>query len=147
MSDLYYHPDIGHFSGAVVIGADQIPAGWLASATDEDLAAKGIQRVTPDPKPEVPPFHDLVQATNGATITYQVVAWPQERIDAEAEQASRARIAEIIAELDAIDAASARPLRAIATATATQADHDRLAELEARANILRPELAAIPAPL
>lgn len=58
------------------------------------------------------------------------------------------RIAEIEAELTAIDAASARPLRAILTATtnggtADQADVARLAELEAQAVALRAELAEL----
>lgn len=50
----------------------------------------------------------------------------------------------IIAALAAIDAASARPLRAIAAGTATQADNDRLTELEAQAAALRAEMASLP---
>ncbi|WP_019646087.1 hypothetical protein [Novispirillum itersonii] len=50
------------------------------------------------------------------------------------------RTAAITARLAAIDAASARPLRAIITNTATQTDHDRLAALEAEAASLRAEL-------
>ena len=58
------------------------------------------------------------------------------------------RRAEIEAELTAIDAASARPLRAILTATtsggtADPADIAKLAELEAQAKSLREELAAL----
>ena len=58
------------------------------------------------------------------------------------------RIAEIEAELTAIDAASARPLRAILTATtsggtADAADTAKLAELEAQAKSLRTELATL----
>ena len=57
-------------------------------------------------------------------------------------------MAEIEAELTAIDAASARPLRAILTATssggtADPADIAKLAELEAQAKALREELAAL----
>ena len=58
------------------------------------------------------------------------------------------RRAEIEAELTAIDAASARPLRAILTATtsggaADPADVAKLAELEAQAKALRTELASL----
>ena len=58
------------------------------------------------------------------------------------------RRAEIDAELTAIDAASARPLRAILAATvsggtADPADVAKLAELEAQAKALRTELASL----
>ena len=58
------------------------------------------------------------------------------------------RRAEIEAELTAIDAASARPLRAILTATtsggtADPADVAKLTELEAQAKALREELATL----
>ena len=58
------------------------------------------------------------------------------------------RRAEIEAELTAIDAASARPLRAVLTATtsggtADPADVAKLAELEAQAKALREELATL----
>ena len=58
------------------------------------------------------------------------------------------RIAEIEAELTSIDAASARPLRAILAATtsggtADPADVAKLAELEAQAKALRTELASL----
>lgn len=56
------------------------------------------------------------------------------------------RRSEIFAELAAIDAASARPLRSILVGTATDDDRARLAELEARAAELRAELAALDAP-
>ena len=60
------------------------------------------------------------------------------------------RRAEIEAELTAIDAASARPLRAILTATtsggtADPADVAKLTELEAQAKALRTELASLEA--
>ena len=58
------------------------------------------------------------------------------------------REAEILAELDALDAATTRPLRAVLAAQATsktpaQADLTRLADLEAQAKALRAELAAL----
>ena len=60
------------------------------------------------------------------------------------------RRAEIEAELTAIDAASARPLRAILTATTSGGTADpedvaKLAELEAQAKALRTELASLEA--
>lgn len=73
-----------------------------------------------------------------------VQALPDEMVAALEAQAQQARRAEIAAELAAIDAASARPLRAIVGGTATQADRDRLADLESSATALRAELATIP---
>ena len=46
----------------------------------------------------------------------------------------------ILAELDKIDAASLRPLRALYAGTGTDADKARVAELEAAASALRDEL-------
>lgn len=65
-----------------------------------------------------------------------------------AEELAVIRAAAIRSELTAIDAASARPLRAILAAqaagqTPAQADTDRLAELEAQAVALRTELAEL----
>lgn len=69
----------------------------------------------------------------------------------EPQTATAIRRAEIEVELTAIDAASARPLRAILTATtnggtADPADAARLAELEAKAVALRSELATLAEP-
>lgn len=52
----------------------------------------------------------------------------------------------LIAELASIDAASARPLRAIVAGTATDEDRARLVELEGQAAALRAELEALRAP-
>jgi hypothetical protein len=60
-----------------------------------------------------------------------------------AAEAARTRRAEIMAELDRIDRASLRPLRAIAKGVATEEDTTKLAELEARAGELRAELAEL----
>lgn len=49
--------------------------------------------------------------------------------------------ADIMAELSAIDAASTRPLRAILGGSGTEADKEKLAELDALAADLRAELA------
>jgi hypothetical protein len=57
--------------------------------------------------------------------------------------AAAARRAEILARLAEIDAASVRPMRAIADGTAVQADHDKLAALDSEAAGLREELAGL----
>lgn len=54
--------------------------------------------------------------------------------------AKQKRKQEIIARLAAIDAASVRPLRAVADGTATDFDRQKLAALEAEAATLRAEL-------
>lgn len=56
------------------------------------------------------------------------------------------RRAELLAELAAIDAASARPLRAILVGSATDADRVRLTELDEQAAALRAELAGLEPP-
>ncbi|PAV48509.1 hypothetical protein CK486_08655 [Pseudomonas sp. HAR-UPW-AIA-41] len=63
-----------------------------------------------------------------------------------AEQLYMQRRAEILAELAAIDAASARPLRAILVGSATDDDRVRLAQLDEQAAALRAELAALELP-
>jgi hypothetical protein len=52
-----------------------------------------------------------------------------------------------LARLAEIDAASIRPLRAIAQGEAVQADHDKLTALDAEAAELRAELAGLPDPV
>ena len=59
----------------------------------------------------------------------------------EAEAAKAAHRSELVAELGSIDARAIRPLRAIAAGSATQADRDTLAALEARAAEIREALA------
>ena len=60
-----------------------------------------------------------------------------------ADEIKAQKVAELKGELAAIDMESIRPLRAIADGTATQADHDKLAALEADAATNRAELAAL----
>ena len=50
------------------------------------------------------------------------------------------RVNRLRAELDALDTASIRPLRALADGSGAAEDHDRLKEIEARAALLRIEL-------
>jgi hypothetical protein len=59
------------------------------------------------------------------------------------EEIAAARKAEILARLAEIDAASVRPLRAIAQGDAVQADHDKLAALDNEAAELRAELVGL----
>ncbi|MBP5286386.1 MAG: hypothetical protein J6Z08_00630 [Elusimicrobiales bacterium] len=56
------------------------------------------------------------------------------------EQAEEKRRAEIMAQLDALDLKCIRALRAISAGTGTEADTERLAELEAQAEELRKKL-------
>lgn len=66
----------------------------------------------------------------------------------ELSQPSRTEIrkAEVLAELAAVDAASARPLRAILVGSATDEDRARLVELDEQAAVLRAELATLEPP-
>lgn len=71
-----------------------------------------------------------------------------ERTDAEVEEIRKAeqksaRISELYARLDELDAKAVRPLRAITSGTATEYDHTKLAELETEAEEIRRELAEL----
>lgn len=57
-----------------------------------------------------------------------------------AEQEKQAHKADLVAQLDAIDLKTIRALRAIQAGQGTQADTDKLAELEAKAAQIREEL-------
>ena len=59
------------------------------------------------------------------------------------EEIAAARRNEILARLAEIDAASIRPLRAIAQGEAVQADHNKLTALDSEAAALRTELAGL----
>ena len=80
--------------------------------------------------------------------TWTIAPLPEPAPAPEPQTPAAIRRAEIEAELTAIDAASARPLRAILAATtsggtADAADVAKLAELEAQAKALREELATL----
>jgi len=93
--------------------------------------------------------------TPGSTYDPELETWtiaptPEPALAPAPQTPAAIRIAEIEAELTAIDAASARPLRAILVATtsggtADAADTAKLAELEAQAKALRTELASLEA--
>jgi hypothetical protein len=80
-----------------------------------------------------------------------VALWEEEkaRLDAKAnrpltdEEQTERRRTEIMGKLTEIDAASVRPLRAIAQGEATQEDREKLAYLDAEAEALRLELAGL----
>lgn len=57
-----------------------------------------------------------------------------------AEQAKQSQITELVAQLDAIDLKTIRPLRAIQAEQGTQADLDKLAELETQAEEVRQQI-------
>ena len=57
-----------------------------------------------------------------------------------AEQENQAHKADLVAQLDALDLKAIRALRAIQAGQGTQADTDKLAELEAKAAQIREEL-------
>ena len=57
-----------------------------------------------------------------------------------AEQEKQAHKADLVAQLDALDLKAIRALRAIQAGQGTQADTDKLAELEAQAAQIREEL-------
>lgn len=63
--------------------------------------------------------------------------------DAVARRQAAQRRTEILARLDQIDAESVRPLRAHIAGSATSADDDKLKSLDAEAETLRKELAAL----
>lgn len=62
---------------------------------------------------------------------------------AELQARADLRRAALVERLAAVDLASVRPLRAVAAGTATDADRERLAALDAEATTLRAELAAL----
>ena len=84
------------------------------------------------------------------TDTWTIAPVPESAPAPDPVTPAETRRAEIEAELTAIDAASARPLRAILTATTSGGTADpedvaKLAELEAQAKALRTELASLEA--
>lgn len=68
-------------------------------------------------------------------------AWYAGAEDRELARQRDDRIAAARSRLAALDAAAVRPLRAVVAGTATDADHTRLAEIEAEAQKLREALA------
>lgn len=83
----------------------------------------------------------------GQVIDFDAAGRPflSDRPAPSSEQLAAIRRAEILAELAAIDTASARPLRAILVGSATDADRARLTELDDQAAALRAELATLSA--
>lgn len=77
-----------------------------------------------------------VEDENGNLIDITETPLSQVEIDQQ-------RIDEIKQQLTELDAQAVRPLRAIAAGTATDADTDKLREIEAKAAGLRAELAAL----
>jgi len=112
---------------------------------------RGDSEARLDPREHTPlvPAHATLQdppeAGDGAYAAWDVQAgaWTIRQ-----EDTAGARRVEILAELAAIDVASARPLRGVlakqaAGGTPDQTDTDRLVALEAQAQALRAELAGL----
>ncbi|SEC74711.1 hypothetical protein [Pseudomonas anguilliseptica] len=101
--------------------------------------------------PETGQVHAL-EADGSQDYIIQSSWQPKTPAEAEALCAERlkpvasVRRAELLAELAAIDAASARPLRAILVGSATEEDRARLTELDEQAAALRRELATLEPP-
>lgn len=123
--------------------------GWQTSSESADTNyLKGIEGCT-QPKWVVPDSSEVaakvvsavrpwepVEDENGNLIDITETPLSQVEIDQQ-------RIDEIKQQLTELDAQAVRPLRAIAAGTATDADTDKLREIEAKAAGLRAELAAL----
>jgi hypothetical protein len=100
--------------------------------------------------PDEGEFADLWQEVHAYALAnpsnVTLIAKPEPPQPTPEELAARRR-AEILVRLAKIDAASVRPLRAIAQGEDVQADHDKLAALDAEAAELRADLAARFSPL
>lgn len=124
--------------------------------TDALLAPFGYATLTLTPPPAYDSWtHRLVEGTPEQREGKWYQTWTLEPVthtpEEEAEcvrQQKSARIADIKADLDRIDAQSVRPARAVYLAlsrgdTPAQADIDKLAELESQAVALRTELQSL----
>lgn len=134
-----YHPITKEFTGFSEADEDPLDKGkWLipASAT-----------VTPPPElidGKYRAFIDGSWALINIPSDPIVVADIQPIVIEEAEEQRRGK--EIISLLEAIDVKSIRPLRAIASGSASTEDVEALGNLDAQAQSLREELAKILAP-
>ena len=134
-----YHPVTKEFTGFSEADEDPLDKGkWLipASAT-----------VIPPPEPADGKYRAFIDGS-WALINIPsdpiVVADIQPIVIEEAEEQRRGK--EIISLLEAIDVKSIRPLRAIASGSASTEDVEALGNLDAQAQSLREELAKILAP-
>ena len=131
-----------------IMGSAYDPYNWYWRKTDGTIFSSALQGVVSDADPDYVAF-----LAGGDHPT----PYPKDTDGQESEaelaavlapyglyvSAAAARRAEILARLAEIDAASIRPLRAIADSTAAQADHDKLAALDSEAAALRAELAGL----
>jgi hypothetical protein len=167
-------PVTGEFIGTAFADPDPLtPGSWLFPAhaySDEPPAALPGEvavrsgdgwAVVPDHRGTVystetgaaQEYHSLGALPEGLTTTArpsEAHCWSGEgwELDpvVEASLAAAARSAEILDALRIIDAASARPLRAILVGSATDADRARLTDLDSQATALRAELASMESP-
>jgi hypothetical protein len=125
-----------------------IPQNWFWRKTDGTIFSSAAQGFVPEDAPAYVAF----LAAGSVPTPYPKDESGQE---SEAELAavlrpyglhvsqSAAKREEILARLAEIDAASIRPLRAVADGTAVQADTAKLAELDSEAAALRAQLAGL----
>ena len=152
----HYHPQTGECLGAGAADPNPLePGEWLVPA-----------HATPEAPPEVPEglaavwqgeAWALVEDHRGrrgwldgepavvADLGPLPAGWRDTAPEPGPEALAAARLAQVLAELTALDAASARPLRAVLAAQVGGAEPDpadlaRLADLEAQAQALRAEL-------
>ncbi|WP_035250865.1 hypothetical protein [Desulfocurvus vexinensis] len=117
---------------------------YTARLAEAHLVGLGYRRIVD--VTEVPPGQQRASTYTDAVVDGRVLRTYD--LEPEPAPSPEARREEILAELTALDAASARPLRAVLTAqTAGQPpaaeDVARLADLEAQAQALRTELAGL----
>jgi len=125
--DIFHFDENGILLGAGVADPDPLQPGAF-------LIPAGAVTVAPPAVPE-----GRRARWNGAAWSLEVVPAPEP--EPAPPEPSRADV--IVGRLYEIDAATVRPLRAIAAGTAGQFDHDKLAALNAEAAALRAELATL----
>ena len=76
-------------------------------------------------------------------VNHWQIAFDQSTLPPSPEELNQLRIKEIQRQLELLDTASIRPLRALADGTATSVETDKLAELEQQASALRAELSTL----
>ena len=104
---------------------------YIGATLDEYYDAEDTERVC-----ALGAHYELIETRPGGHRKWRVVANPPAPAPTAEELAAQAA-AEKAARFAALDSAAIRPLRAIVAGTATPADRDKLAELEAEAEALR----------
>lgn len=111
----------------------------------QNLLSSGARELTPQEiaAAGMTGYEHLVSPLNTVvTDDGSIIFTPPNSEQIEQEKREQRR-EQIKAELSALDLQAVRPLRAIAAGTATDADHAKLADLEAQAEKLRAELGVL----